>query len=405
MKRYLWIGSLEDKNIIKEKIKKGYNSSSAFISQKNLIEGLENQFKASIDSINESIVPPYPLYKDKNIKRTTWCRGKSYNVNVGFKNFKYINKLFARKSMLKEAQEWIKKINVENDEVIIFVYSLRSAPMVVANYLKSKILKCRCFIFISDLPEFMDVGESKFKKILKKFDKIVINKRLNDYEGYFLYTMNMKKKLRIDSSKCYEMEGTYNPKEFVNFNNKHNSSKKVIVYSGKLDKMYGIDLLVDAFMEIADSNFELLITGGGDSIEYIKDKSKIDKRIKYLGFLPTRNDVLKLQQEADLLINMRLPSEEASNYCFPSKLFEYLVSGTPVLSFRLGGIPTEYNKFLYFIETEDKNSIKNSIVDFFKIDKQVREKRGNEGREFILQNKTIEIQCQKISKIIYKNMN
>ena len=99
-------------------------------------------------------------------------------------------------------------------------------------------------------------------------------------------------------------------------------------------------------------DIELWITGGGNTEGYIKACAKKDNRIKFYGFLPSRQDVLQKQAEASLLVNMRLPSEPASGYCFPSKLFEYMATGTPVLSFDIAGIPREYLQHLYVVKQE-----------------------------------------------------
>ena len=56
----------------------------------------------------------------------------------------------------------------------------------------------------------------------------------------------------------------------------------------------------------------------------IKERAVKDGRIKFLGFLPSRKDLLLKQKQATMMINTRKPDEAASAYCFPSKLFEYI---------------------------------------------------------------------------------
>ena len=60
--QYLWIGCLESDEEFKKKAKKGYDLASAQVSQKNLIEGLESVGNFSFDSVNGSVLPPYPVY-------------------------------------------------------------------------------------------------------------------------------------------------------------------------------------------------------------------------------------------------------------------------------------------------------------------------------------------------------
>ena len=175
------------------------------------------------------------------------------------------------------------------------------------------------------------------------------------------------------------------------------------MYSGKLDMKYGIDLLLKAFMKIDNQELELWLTGGGNAEEYIRKCSAQDDRIKFYGFLPSRQDVLNKQQECSLLVNMRLPSEPASAYCFPSKLFEYMATGIPVLSFKLQGIPAEYYEHLVIVDNETEESLISTIKSVFDLDNYgEKDKIGQNGREFILEKKTMGKQCNSIWKFVMK---
>ena len=63
-------------------------------------------------------------------------------------------------------------------------------------------------------------------------------------------------------------------------------------------------------------------------------------RIEFLGMLP-RTDVLELQSKATILVNPRQPVGDFTKYSFPSKTIEYMASGTPLLMYKLPGIPEE----------------------------------------------------------------
>ena len=153
-------------------------------------------------------------------------------------------------------------------------------------------------------------------------------------------------------------------------------------------------------MCIQEPDIELWLTGGGNAEEYIQECAKKDKRIKYYGFLPSRQDVLKKQAEASLLVNMRLPSEPASRYCFPSKLFEYMATGTPVLSFDIAGIPREYLQHLYVVNQESADVLAETIEETLSLDETVLQERGTRAREFIINEKNTKNQCLKIWKFV-----
>lgn len=355
----LWIGCLESNEEFKEKVKKGYDLASAQVSQQNLVNGIEQVSGYTFDSINGSVLPPYPVYEDRIIKPVVWSHSDgAFDISVGYKNDKYVNRVNCKQSMIVATKDWIEK-RYQGGELKVLVYSMRSAPMATACYIKKKIPTAKVYLIVTDLPQFMDLGQSKLKAALKKIDWISIKRMQKKFDEFILYAPKMAEFLKIPNGKWMLMEGSYDPSESVA--DESTSKKKAVMYSGKLDKEYGIPMLLDAFMQLEDKEAELWLTGGGNAEDYIKECASKDKRIKLYGFLPSRGDVLNLQKQASLLVNMRLPSEPASAYCFPSKLFEYMATGVPVMSFKLEGIPEEYYPYLIMVEDESKGALKEAM--------------------------------------------
>lgn len=397
MPQILWIGCLESDEEFKTKAKKGYDLASAQVSQKNLLYGIEEVSGIVCDSINGSVLPPYPVYQDRIIEPVTWeHKLGSMDMSVGYKNDKYINRVNCKKAMLKAADEWC-KTRYKGSDVIVFVYSMRSAPMATACRIKEKIPQAKIYLIITDLPQFMDLGQSRVKAVLKKIDWQSIKKMQKKFDGFILYAEKMAEYLEIPSNKWILMEGSYDTAEQIAA---VKEKKKAVMYSGKLDEQYGIKMLVDAFMSIQDSEIELWITGGGNTEGYIKACARRDNRIKFYGFLPSRQDVLRKQAEASLLVNMRLPSEAASGYCFPSKLFEYMATGTPVLSFDIAGIPREYLHYLYIIKEETVDALAKAIEETLNLDEASLQEKGNRARAFVINEKNTRTQCSKICEFI-----
>lgn len=393
MSQILWIGCLESDEEFKVKAKKGYDLASAQVSQKNLLLGIERVSGIIGDTINGSVLPPYPIYQDRIIKPVEWNHAEnSFDISVGYKNDKYVNRIRCKNSMIKAADKWIEQ-RYKGGELVVFVYSMRSAPMATACRIKEKIPQAKIFLIVTDLPQFMDLGQSKFKSLLKKLDWISIKKMQDRFDGFILYAEKMAEYLQVPKEKWILMEGSYDVTESIDV---CSVKKKAVMYSGKLDMQYGIKLLIDAFMMIDDPKAELWLTGGGNAEEYIKERAVKDMRIKYFGFLPSRQDVLKKQTEASLLVNMRLPSEAASAYCFPSKLFEYMATGIPVLSFNLAGIPEEYYSHLIIIDHESVSSVSQAIQSALNMPQNEASIFGQEAKSFIVENKTSDSQCKRI---------
>ncbi|MEH7440209.1 glycosyltransferase [Neobacillus drentensis] len=400
MKQLLWIGCLESDEEFKIKAKKGYDLASAQVSQQNILNGIERVNGGIFDSINGSVLPPYPVYEDRIVQEVVWSHADgAYDVSVGYKNDKYINRVNCKNAMKRAAKTWIKD-RYQNGELHVLVYSMRSAPMATACYIKKRIPSAKIYLIVTDLPQFMDLGQSKLKAFLKKFDWMSIKKMQRQFDGFILYASKMAEILSIPDDKWLLMEGSYDNNEIIDVHIEDSRKQKAIMYSGKLDEQYGIRMLLDAFMSIEDSNIELWLTGGGNAEGYIKECVKKDFRIKFYGFLPSREDVLKFQKQSALLVNMRLPSEPASDYCFPSKMFEYMATGIPVLTFKLGGIPQDYSEFIYFIDEETQEALSQALTGIlYKPGNELIDK-GISARKFILDNKTTYNQCQKIINFI-----
>lgn len=394
MKQLLWIGCLESEEEFRIKAKKGYDLASAQVSQQNLLSGIEQASGMLFDSINGSVLPPYPVYEDRDVQPVEWNHSDGcFDISVGYRNDKYINRRNCKNAMIRAANHWV-NTRYKGEELIVFVYSMRSAPMATACWIKKRIHNVKIFLIVTDLPQFMDLGQSKLKSALKKVDWINIKKMQKQFDGFILYASKMAEFLGIPDEKWLLMEGSYDVKEAV----EQESIKKsrAVMYSGKLDKEYGISLLLDAFMQIKDKDVELWLTGGGNAEEYIKECACKDDRIKFYGFLPSRTDVLKKQREAMLLVNMRLPSEPASAYCFPSKLFEYMATGIPVLSYKLEGIPEEYYDYVITIEAETEDSVRVSLQNGLNKSPEELKALGESAINFIVNKKNILVQTGRI---------
>ncbi|MEO4053437.1 glycosyltransferase [Solibacillus sp. CAU 1738] len=402
MMRLLWIGCLESEEEFKIKSKKGYNLASAQVSQLNIINGIEEVSGLRFDSINGSVLPPYPRYSDKIIEEVIWShKENTFNISVGYKNIKGLNRITCKYSMINAVKIWVRDM-YKGEKLVVFAYSMRSPVMAAACEIKKLIPDAKIILIVTDLPQYMDLGQSKLKALLKKFDWLHIKRMQKEFDGFILYAQKMAEFLKIPNEKWLLMEGSYDVKDTLPLKINSYKKSKVIMYSGKLDIEYGIGMLVSAFMKIPMPDLELWITGGGNAEEWIKDCVIKDSRIKFYGFLPLRGDVLKKQMDASLLVNMRLPSERASAYCFPSKLFEYMASNIPVLSFKLGGIPLEYYKHLIIVDNETQESLISAITSVFNLNDESRNFTGQKAREFILSKKTKEHQCKRIWKFVKK---
>ena len=142
-----------------------------------------------------------------------------------------------------------------------------------------------------------------------------------------------------------------------------------------------------------------MICGAGSLQDKITLATKEDKRITFLGLVP-REDAVKLQRSATLLVNPRKPNNEITKYSFPSKTMEYLASGTPMLGYKLEGIPEEYYEHYYTIDELDINSLTERIEFVLSLPEGVLNIKAEKARDFILQNKTAKMQVRRLLEFI-----
>ena len=166
--------------------------------------------------------------------------------------------------------------------------------------------------------------------------------------------------------------------------------------------MFQIDLLVEAVRNIKNYKVKLKLCGHGDLVPQIKRVCLSDIRIEYLGFL-NKDDLADLQQNVDILINTRSPEDEYTKYSFPSKTMEYLASGTPVLMYKLPGIPEEYDKYLNYVNGPAAEDIQNSIEKL--IEELINGRASNkarDAREYVAQFKNYKAQGKKVLDLLKK---
>ena len=66
---------------------------------------------------------------------------------------------------------------------------------------------------------------------------------------------------------------------------------------------------------------------------------------------------------------------------------EYMVSGTPVLTTRLPGMPKEYYDYVYFFEGETKEAYASSLRRIMDTDPEELVSKGNAAKLFVLREK------------------
>lgn len=311
------------------------------------------------------------------------------NDLINLYTYSYFNLPLIKKiyKIIKIYQE-LKKIKAEK----IIVYSMHT-PYLFPAILYSKIENKKVFLFVPDLPQYMFSNYKGFFKLLKNIDLKILEILRKHVFKYILLTEKMAKELNIKEERYIVIEGICDEQNNeINFTN---SDKKYIFYSGVISKEYGLKNFIDEYLKSKIAE-EFWLCGEGNFVDEIKKVAKKYPKIKYLG-LVNRVDLLKLQKNASLLINPRSKKDTYTDFSFPSKTMEYLASGTPVMMEKLNGIPKEY--YNYIVEVKEGEWCI-EIQNFFKRTLEDRKRIGKLGQLFVLNEKNIKKQGEKIFDFI-----
>ena len=365
---------------------------AANVFQWNVIEGINYLNDGKLEILNCLPIGTWPTqFKQFLFKEKSWQYKKLKFSNVSFINVPFIKQY----SRYKYIKKFINKNLKENDKVLIYSPYL---PYLKAIYDTN--LNLDVTMIVTDLPEYYDFdNKSRLKSMLRNLQNNKISKYMKKVNKFVLLTEQMKNKLNVDDNSYVVVEGICDTK-YHNFH-VEKKEKRIVLYTGSLHYQYGIKNLLDAFCIINEKNVELWICGKGEAENFILDLSTQDNRIKYLGF-KTHEEVIKLQQQATVLVNPRKSEGEFTKYSFPSKTMEYMLSGTPVIMNKLEGIPLEYYKYLFVPENEDYKSLAETMIHVLNLDRDYLEKFGMNASNFVKNSKNYIIQSEKILELINK---
>lgn len=296
---------------------------------------------------------------------------------------------------------YIKKWMKNSDENKIIIYDASFVSILPAIHFAGRLDYVKKIGIFMDIYNYMADVDTKNRssnfiiKLLRKTSELCYNST----DKYIFLSKEMNNLINKRNKKYYIMEGIVESSELIESKNKSLKEKFIIMYAGALKKEYGVELLLEAFHDLEDSNLELWIFGVGDYASEIKRMSNVDCRIKYFGS-KSHDEILRKEKMCDLLVNPRPSKQEFTKYSFPSKLLEYMNSGTATLTTKLPSIPKEYEKFLFFIEDESKEGFITALKQLIKYDKGALYNKGEEAYFFVQQEKSETIQAQKIMEDI-----
>lgn len=231
----------------------------------------------------------------------------------------------------------------------IIVYSLHTPFVAAAIWLK-RLFKVPVFVFVPDLPMHMAGRElTGVHALAKRSDDRLLRTLIARADLVFPITIGIAQAWLPPSVKHLVVEGIA-PTAKPAPRKAQPSPTPRMLYTGQFSHVLGLAAMFSARRDI---DATLVFVGGGPDLEGLKELAKSDPRIVVKPFA-TGQAFEREFEAADFLLNPRDPEWEGAKFSFPSKLFDYMARGRPILSTRMPGIPEEY--FECFMELRHENA-------------------------------------------------
>lgn len=263
-----------------------------------------------------------------------------------------------------------------------------------------KLLRIKTVAVVTDLPGLPGMLAGTRRTFIHRFVEKAINRYANSFDAYILLTEQMNEVVNLKGRPYMIMEGLVDVNMADAGAAVNGDGRKIVIYAGGLYEEYGIKYLIDGFKMLDDKDVELHLFGHGPMVNEIEEEIKRDGRIRFFGIVHN-SKVVEAELQATLLVNPRPTVEDFTKYSFPSKNMEYMVSGTPVLTTNLPGMPKEYHDYVYLLEDESAQGV-SQVLKKLLVDTPASElkDKGLSAKQFVLKNKNNIFQSKRVIDFI-----
>ncbi len=362
--------------------------------QWNVLKGLAESGEFDIECLTISPRAVFPKERKLFQKReSSILLDRVRQTKIPYANVPVLKQVSQINSMCRE----VRKILKRNPDAIMFGFNVFPQVGVPMRKLKKKFPKAKTFCLLADLPIDDKTNRRGISQWLRtKFDRSTW-KNMSACENFIVLNeyvasayLQGKPYIVVDGGLS---EDEIRPYEFTS------KTKKNVLFCGALTEYNGILNLLKAMELLDDKEIMLDIYGGGYLENEVEEFTKTHSNVRYHGKVSNR-EAMKKQREAWLLINPRKVDDLIAKVTFPSKMFEYMLSGTPVLTTRLNGYSEEYMDKLFFTETDSAEDIVKSIITIARKEESELREITKRAHAFICETRVWKMQAKKIVDFI-----
>lgn len=343
--------------------------------QTNLIRGIDEQEGINLSVINVPPTGSFPANNKKLFsKQYRWGRD---NQQISYINLPWIKHKIQEKKLYKCVKGKIK----QSRATFLMVYSLYEPFLKVARSVKKENPEIHvCVIHTDAVPGRDDMDKYMTKAAKRRGDRAI--KLLRCAESFILLSKNLVDPMEVAERPYLILECICDEKQQLA---KKAKRKDVFLYTGEVSREFGLCELAKAFQQTPD--LQLWICGDGDARNEIQELCTQTGNIRYFGYVAPEK-IKTLQDECAYLINPRRPSGTYTKYSFPSKTAEYMMTGKPVIMYKLEAIPDEYDQYVNYLTEDTPQGIAKEIQSIKNLDYESLLRKAQNGREHMLCNRS-----------------
>jgi glycosyltransferase involved in cell wall biosynthesis len=185
-----------------------------------------------------------------------------------------------------------------------------------------------------------------------------------------------------------------------------NPHKKFIVgYAGTLGKANALDELFEAAVDLEKTNpeIEFVFIGDGPMKADYMQRYRSLPNVKFLASVK-KNELQPYLKQMDLVVNTWLDKPIYRFGISPNKWMDYMLAAKPILvAFNGYRCIIEEAGCGKFVAAENKDAIRNGILEFAAMSPEQRKEMGENGRKYLLENLTYKQLAKELYNFIREN--
>lgn len=159
-----------------------------------------------------------------------------------------------------------------------------------------------------------------------------------------------------------------------------------IFYAGGITPWNRIDILLKYMEKNKDPTLRLWVAGCGRDVPMVEVAAARDPRITFYGFLGP-NKLNELYGRCDMLVILRDLMDPGLKYHYPSKTFEMLVMGKPLVVTNSQHTKDLYGDYCKVIDICNVDTYGEAVEYFMKMTPEARLAYGERARAYALENR------------------